>query len=846
MSLVVASTLALGAAPAQAADVDPVDTVVLDEDFSSGAIPAGWTNHLGSWQVEDGRLQGTSANNQRARITFGASYENYRLEATANFLQVANESRWLNLAADFHGAQDYGSVFAVRSNTKLNNGLEYAVSRAPGGSYTSPTVAAAGIALNTNETHALSLEVRGTRATLSIDGVEYLSTDDMFRSNGTLGLVIHNSTVAFDDIKVTQLAPEASPPSAPTAPRVAQTDSQATLSWSQPGDPGTTPGQAPATVTGYEVAIGSAGAGFSGLAWSPASGTSHTFPGLAPGAYTLWVRAINSEGQRGEPASANASPGVAKIKSFNTTLDGGAWSAGHVQGIAVDETNGYVYYSFTTLLVKTDREGNVIGTVGGFTGHLGDLDYNEADGRVYGSLEYKAQKAFYIAIIDVDAIDRVGMQAQGSDLVQTVHLDEVVADYTADMDDNGVFDGNTANTPDHRYGSSGIDGISFGPRFGETDGTQYLTVAYGVYSNLSRTDNDHQVLLQYDTSDWTGYENPLIEATPHRSGPEGVSGKYFVYTGNTRYGVQNLEYDDFLQRWFMGVYQGSKPAFPNFTLFAVDAATEPVLGELVGTGGDERLLVPLADDGLSHEGTGIRGWFQKADVGIVSLGDGLFYIARGGTEDGLQTATLTLYRWTGDDTTPFVPVTSETDLHRAPVIASSAPTDGDVGSAFSHTFTARAFPGATFEITAGELPDGLTFDGATGVLSGTPATAGQVVFTVSAKNGVDPAATQDVVIEIAPAGELGTVARLLTGFNADGTISDATTASLRDRLDKAVERAQLGHEQQAIAYLQQLLARVHNRVKGDAADVAARAALAAATQVSIAEQQAFDDAENGG
>ncbi len=37
------------------------------------------------------------------------------------------------------------------------------------------------------------------------------------------------------------------------------------------------------------------------------------------------------------------------------------------------------------------NEGNVIGTVEGFTGHLGDLDFNTQDGRVYGSLEYKAE-----------------------------------------------------------------------------------------------------------------------------------------------------------------------------------------------------------------------------------------------------------------------------------------------------------------------------------------------------------------------------------------------------------------------------------------------------------------------
>jgi len=831
--LLVTTALGLGSlSPALAAPGDPVDTVVLSEDFSAGTIPAGWTSQLGNWQVRDGRLEGTSTSNaQRSRITFGTSYEDYRLDLTVDFLKVANPARWINLAADFHGAEDYGSVFTVRSGTTAANGLEYAVKKSQTGSFTSPTTAAAKVALGTNQTHALSLEVRGTTAVLSVDGVPSLTTTDLFRSDGTLGLIVNNATVAFDDVRVTQLAPQATAAGAPTALRVAQTDDSATLSWSAPTDPGTTPGREPATVTGYEVASGPRGANPSGLTWTPATGTSHTFTALAPGAYSLWVRAVNSAGVTSEPASAMASPGVPTIKGFTQTLNGGAWATSHVQGIAVDATAGYIYWSFTTLLVKTDLQGNLIGTVEGFTGHLGDLDFNAADGRVYGSLEYKAQNTFYIAVIDVDAIDRVGIQAQNSPIVQTVYLEEVVADFTADLDGNGVFDGDVANTPDHRYGSSGIDGVSFGPAFGSTDGPQYLTVAYGVYENLDRTDNDHQVLLQYDTSSWAGFERPLLEGAPHRSGPDDVDGKYFVYTGNTRYGVQNLEYDEYLQRWFMGVYAGSKPQFPNYGLFAVDAAATPVLSELVGTGGDQGLLIPLADDGLTDPATGIRGWRQKADVGIQGLGDGLFYLAVGTKVGGKETGDITLHRWTGDPAKPFVPVTSEAELNRAPVMTSSAPAATEVGQAYSHTFTASAFPRATFAVTAGRLPAGLTLDATTGVLSGTPTQAGTARFTVTAANGVGPAAGQDVVLQVATRGTaaLRTVDDLLAGFTADGALDANATKRLQMLLDKAVDRAERGNARQATTYLQQLVRQADHDL--DTADD--RAALAAAAQAAI-------------
>ena len=67
----------------------------------------------------------------------------------------------------------------------------------------------------------------------------------------------------------------------------------------------------------------------------------------------------------------------------------GTWKGGHIQGIATDRERKYMYCSFTTEFVKLDMEGNLIGSVTGFTGHLGCMAYCEEDGRVYASLEYK-------------------------------------------------------------------------------------------------------------------------------------------------------------------------------------------------------------------------------------------------------------------------------------------------------------------------------------------------------------------------------------------------------------------------------------------------------------------------
>ncbi|MFF8841535.1 hypothetical protein ACF08N_02215 [Streptomyces sp. NPDC015127] len=360
------------------------------------------------------------------------------------------------------------------------------------------------------------------------------------------------------------------------------------------------------------------------------------------------------------PATAAGPPPAADPPPL--TVDGGAWQSGHLQGMALDRQKGFMYFSFTNLLVKTDLRGRPVGSVTGFTGHLGDLDFNTEDGRVYGSLEYKAEQAFYIAILDGDRIDRMDMDAATSGVLTTVHLREVVEDYTADMDGDGVFDGNTGRTADHRYGCSGIDGVAFGPAFGKENGPQKLTVAYGVYGNATRRDNDHQVLLQYDVRRWRTYERPLTESAPHRSGPARPDGKFFVYTGNTTYGVQNLEYDGHRGDWLMAAYKGTKPAFPNYSLFVVDGAGKPRWGEVRGLREPERgRLLPLLPEGLHHEPSDTYGWQSTGQYGLVSLDDGRFYLAETArVQDGdavKESGRAVQHRWTGSTPTPFAKVT---------------------------------------------------------------------------------------------------------------------------------------------------------------------------------------------
>lgn len=82
----------------------------------------------------------------------------------------------------------------------------------------------------------------------------------------------------------------------------------------------------------------------------------------------------------------------------------------------------------------------------------------------------------------------------------------------------------------------------------------------------------------------------------------------------------------------------------------------------------------------------------------------------------------------------------------APSITSGTPTEATAGEPYRYTVTATGSPTPTF--TASGLPDGLTLDGTTGVVSGTPTTPGTSTVTITASNGTGPADTTEVTIRV--------------------------------------------------------------------------------------------------
>src|SRR5437773_2965776 len=88
-------------------------------------------------------------------------------------------------------------------------------------------------------------------------------------------------------------------------------------------------------------------------------------------------------------------------------------------------------------------------------------------------------------------------------------------------------------------------------------------------------------------------------------------------------------------------------------------------------------------------------------------------------------------------------------VNQAPAITSANSTVFKVGTAGTFTVAASGFPASTFTQT-GALPSGVTFNGITGVLSGTPAanTSGTYPITFTASNGIGSDATQNFTLTV--------------------------------------------------------------------------------------------------
>ena len=301
----------------------------------------------------------------------------------------------------------------------------------------------------------------------------------------------------------------------------------------------------------------------------------------------------------------------------NTDPYGMCGGNSHLQGIAVDDELKYMFFSYTSALAVIEiATGELVASIGGFGGgsfgtnggaHLGCIDYY--DGYIYGSLEYKSPgKKFYLAIFDVNRLLAAGVGISIQDeaydwnnpICTAVLLEEATRDFRAPVDTT-LFSGqdefghatNEANNG-HWFACSGIDGVSMGKWPGGKDDEIYMIVAYGVYqfSSSPRNDNTYNVLSYYKLSDIWNADGSQTDYNKTFTYQDGISQNWahdeeiwlsaaknlYVYTGNTSYGSQNIEYE-----WDTGnvvLYTYANTDGMGSTYYEVDGSVEPELKTL--------------------------------------------------------------------------------------------------------------------------------------------------------------------------------------------------------------------------------------------------------------------------
>jgi hypothetical protein len=221
------------------------------------------------------------------------------------------------------------------------------------------------------------------------------------------------------------------------------------------------------------------------------------------------------------------------------------------------------------------------------------------------------------------------------------------------------------------------------------------------------------------------------------------------------------------------------PATQNFTLAVVDGAVITSANAVTFTVGTAGTFTVTATGSptpvLSETGALPSGVTFNAGTGVLS---GTPAAGTGGT----YPITFTATNGVGSPATQNFTLT----IDQAPAITSANTIAFTVGTAGTFTVTATGFPVPALSQT-GTLPTGVTFNAATGVLSGTPAagTGGSYPLVFTATNGIGAPATQNFTLAILDGAVITSANATTFTVGVAGTFSVTATGSPTPILSEA-------------------------------------------------------------
>lgn len=184
------------------------EELLIDEDFEQGTLPENFSVIEGDASVEDGTLVLTSpATAQPSRVVFSVGDSNtgdYVFEADLTFKSAVNNARWASLMYRIQDIDYPYYQFAVRKGTSAMNGIELAL-RTPSNTWDVKETNFYPDDFKYNTTYRLKVITKGDRVQQYIDGQLVIDSklNDSY-TEGDLGFQVSGSTVAFDNVTVSE------------------------------------------------------------------------------------------------------------------------------------------------------------------------------------------------------------------------------------------------------------------------------------------------------------------------------------------------------------------------------------------------------------------------------------------------------------------------------------------------------------------------------------------------------------------------------------------------------------------------------------------------------------------